>query len=75
MYEKFVSSELRSSGRVDGWLYNLEGESVRTLPSVDVDGGGAYDEEISIEGLASGYYVCRLRAAGEAIFRTFVVAR
>jgi hypothetical protein len=60
---------------VEGWLYNLEGQEVRALPPVHVSGAASYDEEVSIEGLASGYYVCRLRAGGEAVFCTFVVAR
>jgi hypothetical protein len=70
-----VRAELTRSGRIEGWLYNIEGQEVRRLPTVEVDAGAAYDEAVPIDGLAGGYYVCRLRLDSEAIFRTFVVAR
>jgi M6 family metalloprotease-like protein len=70
-----VRAEILRPGRVEGAVYNLEGQQVRALPRVEIVAPALYDEPISVAGLASGYYVCRLRVNGDAAVATFAVAR
>lgn len=56
-------------------LYTLEGELVADSGPVAVAGGGSLDEPLEIEGLVSGYYLCRVEADGDVLVGTFTVVK
>ena len=69
-----MRAEVRRGARVLVTLHTVEGEEVRRLGPVDF-AGGVFDERIQIDGLAAGFYLCRLEADGERLAKVFTVAR
>ncbi len=56
-------------------LYNLEGQEVARRGPITGLAGSFMDEQISIENLVAGHYICRLEADGASLIQAFVVAR
>lgn len=70
-----VRVRLRRSSAVVVSLHNLEGQEVARVGPIDAVGGAHVDQTISIAGLASGFYLCRVSAGDELQVLPFTVAR
>lgn len=70
-----VRGAVPTDGRARVVIYDLQGEVVRDTGSVPVLGGADFEIEVDLAGAASGLYICKLVAGGQASVKTIAVAR
>jgi M6 family metalloprotease-like protein len=56
----YVRGQLKSQGRARAFVYNLEGEEIAATGWNEVAAVEPFSLEISLDGVATGLYVCRL---------------
>lgn len=70
-----VRAMVTTAGEARAMILNLQGEIVRDTGTVPVPGGGPYEFQIDMNGVASGLYICRLQVGDQTSVKTVAVAR